>query len=151
MIMPRHLPPHACFDDPAANLDRVASDQTLVFALAGFGITRVQEWIARGDAKQRGLRSDLVTLCICPQMLPSKRPSASWCAREHGVSRQWACRLQQEFARELGDYIRFRGQRFQMRRGRMQRVTRGSQPDLVERGKLGFRKTDLYAASVTKS
>jgi hypothetical protein len=45
-------------------------------------------------------------------MLPCERPSASWCAREHGVSRQYASRLQQEFTRELGDYIRFRGQRF---------------------------------------
>ncbi len=61
---------------------------------------------------QRGLRSDLVTLCICPHLLPCKRPSASWCARQHGVSRQRASRLQQEFARELGANIQFRGQRF---------------------------------------
>ena len=115
MIVPRRLPSDACFDDPAANLDHEVSNLGVSFALAGIGITRVQEWITRGKAKQRGLRSDLVTLCICPQMLPCERPSASWCAREHGVSRQYASRLQQEFTRHLGDYIRFRGQRFQMR------------------------------------
>jgi hypothetical protein len=121
--MPRHLPADACFDDPVANLDRSVNDQNLAFALGGFGITRVQEWITRGraGATQRALRSDLVTLCLCPQMLPCKRPCASWCAREHGVSRQYASRLQQEFSRELGDYIRFRGQRFPIRRGRVKR------------------------------
>ncbi|HUB67480.1 MAG TPA: hypothetical protein VL981_08355 [Candidatus Methylacidiphilales bacterium] len=45
-------------------------------------------------------------------LLPCKRPSASWCARQHGVSRQRASRLQQEFARELGGNIQFRGQCF---------------------------------------
>ena len=123
MIMPRRLPTGACFDDPAANLDRTASDQSSAFALGGLGITRVQEWITRGraGATQRALRSDLVTLCVCPHMLPCKRPSASWCAREHGVSRQYASRLQQEFARELGDYIRFRGQRFRVLRDKLRR------------------------------
>ena len=115
MIVPRRLPTDACFDDPAANLDHEVGNLRVAFALAGIGITRVQEWITRGKAKQRGLRSDLVTLCICPQMLPCERPSASWCARQHGVSRQYASRLQQEFTRQLGDYIQFRGQRFQMR------------------------------------
>jgi hypothetical protein len=112
------LPANAYFDDPAANLDRSVSNLNSAFALAGFGITRIQEWITRGKAKQRGLRSDLVTLCICPQMLACKRPSARWVAQEHGVSRQYASRLQQEFTRELGDYIRFRGQRFHVQRGR---------------------------------
>ena len=117
MIMPRHLPPNSYFDDPAANLDhadRAASEQTLAFALASGGFTRIGEWITRGrgGAKQRALRSDLVLLCICPQFLPCKRPSAAWCARQHGVSRQRASLLQQEFAREFGDYIQFRGQRF---------------------------------------
>ena len=58
------------------------------------GLTRVHEWITRGrgGAKQRGLRSDLVTLCICPHLLPCKSPSASRCARQHGVSRQRALR-----------------------------------------------------------
>jgi len=110
------LPIETYFDERPASLDNTTRD--LAFALGGFGITRVQEWITRGQggSRQRGLRSDVVTLCICPQMLPCKRPSAGWCAREHGVSRQYAYRLQQEFARELGDYIRFRGQRFHTRR-----------------------------------
>ena len=114
MIMPRYMPPDAYFDDPAGKMDPAPRDDSLAFALAGGGIIRVQEWITRGrgGAKQRGLRSDLVTLCICPHLLPCKRPSASWCARQHGVSRQRASRLQQEFAREFGDHIQFRGQRF---------------------------------------
>jgi hypothetical protein len=114
MIMPRYMPPNAYFDDPATKMDPAPRDDSLAFALAGGGITRVQEWITRGrgGAKQRGLRSDLVTLCICPHLLPCKRPSASWCARQHGVSRQRASRLQQEFVRELGHNIQFRGQRF---------------------------------------
>ena len=112
MIQPRHLPPDAYYDDPAEKLDRLASDQSSVFAMAGHGITRIKEWATRGKAKQRALRHDLVTLSMCPQMLPCKHPSAAWCAREHGVSRQWASRLQQDFVREFGDYIQFRGQRF---------------------------------------
>ena len=114
MIRPRYMPADACFDDPVDKLDPVPPDDSSSFALAGRGITRVQEWITRGrgGAKQRGLRSDLVTLCICPHLLPCKRPSASWCARQHGVSRQRASRLQQQFARELGANIQFRGQRF---------------------------------------
>ncbi len=115
MIVPRRLPPNACFDDPFADHDRVTDDRDLAFALAGNGITRIMEWITCGNVRQRGLRADLVTLCICPQMLPCKRPSASWCAREHGVSRQWASYLQQDFVRKLADYIRFRGQRFRVR------------------------------------
>jgi hypothetical protein len=114
VIRPRYMPPDAGFDDPVDRLDPVPRDDSSSFALAGRGITRVQEWITRGrgGAKQRGLRSDLVTLCICPHLLPCKRPSASWCARQHGVSRQRASLLQQEFARELGANIQFRGQRF---------------------------------------
>ena len=117
MIMPRYMPPDAYLDDPATKMEPAPRDDNLAFALAGGGITRVQEWITRGrgGAKQRGLRSDLVTLCICPHLLPCKRPSASWCARQHGVSRQRASRLQQEFARELGANIQFRGQRFRNR------------------------------------
>ena len=103
MIMPRHAPPGAYVDDPAEKLDRPASEQPSVFTLASHGMTRIKEWAARGKAKQRALRHDLVTLSLCPEMLPCKHPSAAWCAREHGVSRQWASRLQQEFAREFGD------------------------------------------------
>ena len=112
MIMPRHAPPGAYIDDPAAKLDPPARDQYSPVTLASHGITRIKEWAARGKAKQRALRHDLVTLSMCPQMLPCKHPSAAWCAREHGVSRQWASRLQQDFVREFGDYIQFRGQRF---------------------------------------
>jgi hypothetical protein len=120
MIRPRYLPPGASFDDLAASLDKTAGEHALAIAIAVVGLTRVQEWITRGGgARQRALRSDLVTLSICPHLLPCKRPSASWCAREHGVSRQRASILHQEFARELGDYLRFRGQRFQLKRRRI--------------------------------
>jgi hypothetical protein len=112
MILARHLPPDAYLDDPAEKLDRAGGDQSSAYAIAGHGITRIKEWATRGKARQRALRHDLVTLSLCPQMLPCKHPSAAWCAREHGVSRQWASRLQQEFAREFGDHIQFRGQRF---------------------------------------
>ena len=93
MIMPRHAPPGAYVDDPAEKLDCPANEQPSVFTLASHGMTRIKEWAARGKAKQRALRHDLVTLSLCPEMLPCKHPSAAWCAREHGVSRQWASRL----------------------------------------------------------
>jgi hypothetical protein len=112
MIMPRHVPANAYFDDPAEKIDVEAGEHPSAFALAGIGLTRIKEWASRGRAKQRALRGDLVTLCLCPQMLPCKHPTAAWCAKEHGVSRQWASRLQQEFVREFGDYLQFRGQRF---------------------------------------
>jgi hypothetical protein len=112
MIGPRHPPPGSYVDDPAAKLDHPANEHPSVYAMASHGMTRIKEWAARGKAKQRALRHDLVTLSLCPEMLPCKHPSAAWCAREHGVSRQWASRLQQEFAREFGDHIQFRGQRF---------------------------------------
>jgi hypothetical protein len=112
MIGPRHAPPGSYVDDPAAKIDRPAKEQPSAYAIAGHGITRIKEWAARGKAKQRALRHDLVTLCLCPQFLPCKRPSAAWCGRQHGVSRQYASRLQQEFAREFGDHLQFRGQRF---------------------------------------
>ena len=112
MIGPYHAPPGAYVDDPAEKLDRPANEQLSPFTIAGHGMTRIKEWATRGKAKQRALRHDLVTLSMCPQMLPCKHPSAAWCAMEHGVSRQWASRLQQEFAREFGNHIQFRGQRF---------------------------------------
>ena len=112
MIQSRYLPPGAYYDDPAEKLDRPANEQLSPYTIAGHGMTRIKEWATRGKAKQRALRHDLVTLSMCPQMLPCKHPSAAWCAREHGVSRQWASRLQQDFVREFGDYIQFRGQRF---------------------------------------
>ena len=112
MIGPRHAPPGSYVDDPAAKIDRPAKERPSAYAIAGHGITRIKEWAARGKAKQRALRHDLVTLCLCPQFLPCKRPSAAWCGRQHGVSRQYASRLQQEFVREIGDHLQFRGQRF---------------------------------------
>jgi hypothetical protein len=116
MIMPRYMPPDAYFDDPAEKLDHAdgaISENNLAFALASGGFTRIGEWITRGrgGARQRALRSDIVLLCICPHFL-CKRPSAAWVARQHGVSRQRASLLQQKFAREFGDYLQFRGQRF---------------------------------------
>ncbi len=140
MILSRHALPGAYLDDPATKLDPAPRDDSAIFALAGDGIARVHEWITRGrgGAKQRGLRSDLVTLCICPHLLPCKRPSASWCARQHGVSRQRASFLQQEFVRELANNIQFRGMRFlnhtcdmQKRRGRVRQGTKGPQPGPV--------------------
>jgi hypothetical protein len=116
MIMPRHAPPGAYVDDPADTIDRAdraESDHTLALALASEGFTRIGEWITRGrgGARQRALRSDIVLLCICSHFL-CKHPSAAWVARQHGVSRQRASFLQQEFVREFADYIQFRGQRF---------------------------------------
>ena len=112
MIMARYLPPDACLDDPVEKLAPAASSAPSPFALASYGLTRIKEWAARGGTRQRALRHDLVTLCLCPQFLPCKRPSAAWCGRQHGVSREYASRLCREFAREFGDYLQFRGQRF---------------------------------------
>jgi hypothetical protein len=131
MIQLRNPPPGAYFDDPPTNLDRPASEQPSPLALASYGLTRIKEWAARGKTKQRALRHDLVTLCICPQILPCKRPSAAWCGRQHGVSRQYASRLQQEFACEFGDHLQFRGQRFLTGRGRGRRGAQGPQPGPV--------------------
>jgi hypothetical protein len=112
MIGPHHAPPGAYVNDPADTIDHPAKEQPSAFAIASHGITRIKEWATRGNAKQRALRHDLVTLCLCPQFLRCKRPSAAWCGRQHGVSRQYASRLQQEFVREIGDHLQFRGQRF---------------------------------------
>jgi hypothetical protein len=118
MIALRPLPPDACIDDPVANLEPMEGDvRSKALSMASYGMTRIKEWATRGDAKQRALRHDLVTLCMCPQFLPCKRPSAAWCGRQHGVSRQYASRLQQEFTRAFGDHLQFRGQRFLNRVG----------------------------------
>jgi hypothetical protein len=129
MIRGRHLSVNARFDSD--NLNHPVSDQTSPFALASHGLTRIKEWAARGKTRQRALRHDLVTLLICPQFLPCKRPSAAWCGRQHGVSREYASRLCREFAGEFGDYMQFRGQRFLTRRGRVRRGTQGPQPGPV--------------------
>ena len=112
MTGPRNVPLGAYSDDPVANLEPVTSDRDSNFAMASYGVTRIKEWAARGDTKQRALRDDLVTLCLCPKLLPCKKPSAAWVGRQHGVSREYASRLCREFARKFGDYIQFRGQRF---------------------------------------
>ena len=105
------LPAGSYFDDPAVHLDHMQNDDVLANALTKLEVTRFYEWINQGDARQRALRSDLVSLCICPHLLPCKYPSAAWCAREHDVSREWASRLQRDFVRQFGDYIQLRGQR----------------------------------------
>jgi hypothetical protein len=111
MIQRLRPPAGSYFDDPAANLDRGQNDDALADALTKLEVIRFYEWINRGDARQRALRSDLVSLCICPQLLPCKHPSAAWCAREHDVTREYASRLQRDFVRQFGDYIQLRGQR----------------------------------------
>ncbi len=114
MIMPRHLPPDACFDDPVDKLDPIKdeSEPTKAYAMAAHGLKRIKAWAAQGNVRQRAMRDDLVTLCMCPEYLPCKRPSASWVAQQHGVSREYTSRLCREFARKFGNYIQFRGQRF---------------------------------------
>ena len=103
MIRPRYMPPGACFDDPAARLDHSASVEMVSYALAGETLHFVFDWIMQGGLSQRSLRFHLVVLYLWPQLLPCKRPSASWCARIHGVSRQWATLLKKDFARTVSD------------------------------------------------
>ena len=117
MIRPRYLPPDAYFDDPAETLDHgnhATSDRNLAFVLASTGLTRVGDWITRGRGgiTQRALRIDIVLMCICPQFLPCKRPSAAWVGRQHGVSRTRVNHLRKDFAGFIAPYIQFRGQRF---------------------------------------
>jgi hypothetical protein len=120
MIMPRHMPPDAYFDDPAEKIDRTdqaESQRKLTYALASDALTRFGEWITRGRSgvKNRALRADIVLLSITPEFLPCKHPSAAWVANQHGVSRQRASELWREFAEYIGPYIQFRGQRFRNR------------------------------------
>jgi hypothetical protein len=111
MSQPIRPPTGAYLDDPANNIDPPLNDDALAVALTKLEVTRVYEWINRGHARQRGLRSDLVSLCICPQLLPCKRASAAWCAREHGVTREWASRLRRDFIRQFTDYIQLESRR----------------------------------------
>jgi hypothetical protein len=117
MIRSIQLPPESYFNDPGGNIDKASNDEILANALTKLEVIRFYEWINRGDARQRALRSDLVSLCICPQLLPCKYPSAAWCSREHGVTREYASRLQRDFVRQFGDYIQVRGQRLLSRNG----------------------------------
>lgn len=112
MIMPRHLPPNSVFDDPAKNLDREAYEEAFGFAVASETLNRVFDWIMSGsNLKQQSLRCYLAALRICPQMLPCEHPSASWCGRVHGVTRQRASDVLKEFDRTFGDKIRSRKKR----------------------------------------
>jgi hypothetical protein len=126
VIKPRHLPPTACYDDPAEKVaPAIPSENSadLIRILASHALTRCGEWITRGKGgiKNRALRTDIVMLSITPQYLPTKRPSAAWVAQEHGVSRQRASELWREFSIYIGPYIQFRGQRFLNERGAIRR------------------------------
>jgi hypothetical protein len=115
MMMPQHLPPNSYLDDPAEKIDREESDvRDMAFDFASALQARLNEWTSRGrgGVKQRALRSDIALLCMRPASFPCKYPCAAWVARQHGVSRQRASILQQDFAREFAEYLQFRGQRF---------------------------------------
>jgi hypothetical protein len=103
MIRPRYMPPDGYLDDPAARLDHSASVEMVSYALAGETLHFVFDWIMQGGLSQRSLRFHLVVLYLWPQLLPCKRPNASWCARIHGVSRQWATLLKNDFARTVSE------------------------------------------------
>lgn len=115
IIVPRRLPPEACWDDPVENLEPAVDEQAVSHALASETLSRLLDWVLRGEVEQRSLRFHLMVLRFCPHLLPCQHPSANWCALQHGVSRQWACRLKQELIHELGDRLRFRRQRFHRR------------------------------------
>jgi hypothetical protein len=106
MIRPRYLPPNSCFDDPASRMDQSEVVETVSYALAGEALHFVFDWIIQGEVEQRSLRFHLVALTLWPQLLPCKRPTASWCARIHGVSRQWATRLKKDFSRAMREKSR---------------------------------------------
>jgi len=135
MIRPRYLPPDSCLDDPAEVIaPQEIEVRDLAFTMAGDLHARINEWITRGQGgvRQRALRGDIVLLCLRPALFDCQYPSAAWVGREHGVSRQRVALLQQEFAREFGDYIQFRNQRFlnqagapRKRRGRERRRKQG--------------------------
>jgi hypothetical protein len=140
MIIPRDLPPGSYLDDPAENIDRAdaaESQRTLAYAMITEALTHICSWIAqakRKKVKQRALRLDAVLLCIHPEFLREDHPPAAWVAKQHGVSRQRLSLLQQEFVREVGPHLQFKGQRFlnlAKRRGRVRRGQRGPQPGPV--------------------
>ncbi len=112
MIALRRSPPEPFVNPPPDEPESGAQ----AFTLASETLIRVFDWISQGEVKQRSLRLHLAMLCLCPQLLPCKRPSASWCARQHCVSRQWASRLHQDFARTFGGKLHYRGQHFRNRR-----------------------------------
>lgn len=105
MIQARHHPPDACMDDPVDHLEPIPNDTILPYTMAGEVFCRLLEWIMRGNLERRSLRLHIASLHLCPQFLPYKRPSVRWCALIHGVSRQWAYRVQKEFLRDFEKYI----------------------------------------------
>ena len=143
MIRPRYLPPDSYIDDPAVNLDHAdgaESQRTMAYAMTTEALTRICSWISQGRnrVKNRAVRLDAVLQCIFPEFLREDSPTAAWVAHQHGISRQRFSLLQQEFAREIGPHLQFRGQRFlnqanalQKRRGRGRQGTRGPQPGPV--------------------
>lgn len=117
MIKPRYVPLDACFDDPSAHLDHADAAESLrklAYAMTSESLSLICSWITQGrnTVKQRALRLDVVLLCIFPKFLRDDHPSAAWVARQHGISRQRFSLLQQEFVREVGHHLQFRGQRF---------------------------------------
>ncbi len=116
MIAFRRPPREAYVEPQFGEEDDKADQNSLAFSLAGETLIRVFDWIGRGEVEQRSLRLHLAMLCLCPQLLPCKPPSASWCAKQRQVSRQWASRLHQDFARTFPGKLQYRGQRFRNRR-----------------------------------
>jgi hypothetical protein len=76
--------------------------------LASEALHRISDWIMQGDLQQRSLRFHLVMLCLFPQLLPCKHPSAAWCGEIHGVSGEWARRLRRDFISQFNGNLRFR-------------------------------------------
>jgi hypothetical protein len=133
MINPRYLPPDSYIDDPAENIDladAAESQRTLAYAMTTEALARICAWISQGRnrVKNRAVRLDAVLQCIFPEFLRENSPTAAWVARQHGISRQRFSLLQQEFVREVGPHLQFKGQRFlnqanasHKRRGRVRR------------------------------
>lgn len=116
VIQARHLPPDAYVDHPVDHLEPEQSNASAPSLLAREALRHFFDWGMRGSVEQRSLRLHIVALHVCPQFLPCKRPTVSWCARIHGVSRQWATRLHQEFIQKFGLEQRRRRTRSQQRR-----------------------------------
>ncbi len=108
MTPPRQSPPGAYLDDPAQRLDSSSREHDTAVLLAGETLRWIFDWIIQDDVSQRSLRADLVALCLFPQLLPCRCPSALWCARIHGVSHEWANRLRRDFLRQFKGRLRLR-------------------------------------------
>jgi hypothetical protein len=86
--------------------------KALAFSLAGETLIRVFDWVAQGEREQRSLRLHLAMLCLCPQLSSVKTSLGKLVRKQHDVSRQWASRLHQDFARTFAGKFQYRGQRF---------------------------------------